>query len=86
MDFTPGKMYIDLTTDQVYYIEVISQIFADSTTAVGTIPNSVTMEWRFKTFDKTNPMKFKTDEFTIKIVSSLETLDVYCEYSALSII
>jgi hypothetical protein len=86
MDFTPGKMYIDLTTDQVYFIEVISQVFADNSTAVGTIANTVTMEWQFKTFDKTNPKKFKTDPFTLKIVSSLETLDVYCEYSVLSIV
>jgi hypothetical protein len=86
MDFTPGKMYIDLSTDQVYFIEVISQIFADSSTVVGTIPNTVTMEWRFKTFDVTNPMKFKTDVFTLKIVSSQETLDVYCEYTALSFV
>jgi hypothetical protein len=86
MDFTPNKMYIDLSTDQVYYIEVISQIFADSSTAVGTIPNAVVMEWRFKTFDVTNPMKYKTDGFTLEIVSSQETLDDYCEYTALSIL
>jgi hypothetical protein len=83
MDFTAGNMYIDLSSDQVYYIEVLSQTFASSTTVVGTVPDSVTIEFRFKTFDVTNPEKFKTDGFALTVMSSQETLDNYCEYTQL---
>jgi hypothetical protein len=84
MDFAPDRMYMDLSCGQEYFIEKLSKQFADSSTPVGTTPDSVKISFRFKTYDVTNPEKAKYDEFTVKVVGSQETLDVYCEYASLA--
>jgi hypothetical protein len=78
--------YIDVQFDQEYYLKDLADTFKSADTPIGTTPDSVTIELRYRSNDITDPTKEKLDKFTITIVSSQEDLSVYCSYEGLSLV